>query len=199
VSIRSELTRPVELVTVYDGPTGEKLHEWSYPRWPLASGSVPSRQLSADGRYLAILREDTALLLDIATGKEEAKVKLSSPKATIAVSADGSRVATFAGGTAEVHDAKSGKLLAKQNFAEGIVRLVKFSPDGKQLAMWHLPGSRGGLPVLVWDVDSPDTPPRKLVAEEWESASCVAFSPDGSKLAVGYSDGTAIIWDLAGK
>jgi WD40 repeat protein len=199
VSIRSEQTRPVELVTVYDGPSGEKLHEWSYPRWPLANAALPSRQLSADGRFLAILRENTALLLDVATGKEEAKVQFDSVKPSIAVSADGSRIATLPLGTAEVYDVKSGKLLAKQNIAESNPRLMKFSPDGKQLVMWHPPGTRGGLPVLVWDVDSPETPPRKLVAEEWQLANCVAFSPDGSKLAVGYNDGTAMIWDLAGK
>jgi WD40 repeat protein len=53
----------------------------------------------------------------------------------------------------------------------------------------------------VCDAESSATPPRKLDGHSGSNyrAWCAAFSPNGASLAVGYADGTALVWDLSAK
>jgi WD40 repeat protein len=67
-----------------------------------------------------------------------------------------------------------------------------FDPSGTRLAVWNVQAS-----VLVYDAEG-FAEPRKLRTPD-ASPSCAAFSPNGASLAVGYQNGTALIWDLTAK
>jgi serine/threonine protein kinase/WD40 repeat protein/tetratricopeptide (TPR) repeat protein len=70
------------------------------------------------------------------------------------------------------------------------VYLLCFSPDGRYLATQHHPG----LTLTVWDLER-----RTVVMEDPHSARgrSADFSPDSRQVAVGRSDGTILVYDLA--
>jgi WD40 repeat protein len=51
------------------------------------------------------------------------------------------------------------------------------------------------LVIILWDVVSRE-PIGKLLTENANGITCVAFSPNGESLASGTWDGTIIMWDL---
>jgi len=113
------------------------------------------------------------------------------PVQSIAVSADGSRLALgLEDGKLVMCDASSGVL--SPGFRErphvGGIACLLFSPDGNQVAT----GSSDGV-VCVWDVAS-----RRL---NWSAAPrlgdvwCLDFSPDGRRLAVGGRDRSVRLFD----
>ena len=99
----------------------------------------------------------------------------------------------------EVFDTKTGKTVAEHAIKGEPPQSLRFSHDGARLAMWHNPDISRASAVLIWDVSAAKAVPRPLAAEEWTSATCVAFSPNGAMLAVGYADGTTLLWDLTAK
>jgi RNA polymerase sigma factor (sigma-70 family) len=64
-----------------------------------------------------------------------------------------------------------------------------FSPDGKTVA---LPGA-GGVVHLLEVATGKE---RQVFRGQQGALSCVAFSPDGSRLLSGSEDGTALIWNI---
>jgi WD40 repeat protein len=68
---------------------------------------------------------------------------------------------------------------------------VAFSPDGKTLATWGVPG-----PVRLWDIATHAQIGAPLSADNG-LVFAVAFSPDGKTLATMNADGTAQLWDVA--
>lgn len=193
-------------VDVLDGPTGEKLAQWSHPRWPPSGIFMQPRALSGDGKQLVVLEGEAVVALNAETGEEKGRVKRELAKERgpmnvgpgLIASPDGSRVAVAERKVITIYDMKLGKTLANQTFANDFLRQMRFSPDRRYLAIWCGDYIEGQAGVEVWDIESAEKP-RTFEAEPWTSASCTAFSPDGSKLAVGYSNGTALIWDLTAK
>jgi WD40 repeat protein len=113
---------------------------------------------------------------------------------SMTVSRDGTRVAVVEGPTVRVTDLKTGKHLTEDHLGERInPGPPVFSADGKRLAIW----SSWGNWVRVYDV----TAGRKLRILDGGNAvpTAAAFSPDGARLAVGYRDGTGLVWDLTAK
>lgn len=77
-----------------------------------------------------------------------------------------------------------------------ITRLV-FSPDGKQIAC--VDANAECASIILFNVTS-GMPLKQLSAADAvrSRTSCVAFSPDGTKLLWGETDGHLAVWDLAG-
>lgn len=109
---------------------------------------------------------------------------------SLAVSPDGSRVASSCGGnTISVWDLE-GKLVAGPfiGHADAVVAAT-FSPDGTYIAS----GSKDRM-IMIWELDSGE-----VVSGPFEghtgSVLFVTFSPDGTRIASGATDNTVRIWD----
>jgi len=88
-------------------------------------------------------------------------------------------------GEIQLREGGSGKILEKFQDGESAVLAVAFRPSGGRFASSHQDGS-----VLFWDVGNP-RPVRRLSSGV---ALSVAFSPDGSLLALG-ADGAVLLWE----
>ncbi len=209
VTVRNDRERAGEVVTVFEGATGEKLREWSYPRPKgVTNGTDWPRGIAGGGRFVVLGDSDSVLVLDALTGKEEARVKRDLAKPvpksdwapTLAMSENGASLAILERGQLEVYDVKSSKLLARHAFAVGAPRHMKFSADGERLAMWEIAGPKSMRGFLVWDRGDPRQAPRTLGADASLSwIHYVTFSPNNATLAVGYQDGLTLLWDMTAK
>ena len=70
--------------------------------------------------------------------------------------------------------------------------LVRFSPDGRYLAVKH--EERGEVTLVVWDVARAE---KVLEIPDGMRAAAVDFHPDGGMLAAGRRDGSIVLYDLA--
>ena len=207
VTLVSRNKRPQVLdVTIFDGPTGKKLHAWTFKPDQLKSGGLGPMALSPDGETLYVGGQGIAAF-DVKSGKVKSRLEVGEVERVehdsntpLALSPDGSRLAIATGNTRgrsqtlRVYDVKTGKALVEHDLGEVYKVALRFSPSGKQVAVWNVWGGA----VQVCDAESDATPPRKLVGGN-SRPQCAAFSPNGSSLAVGYEDGTALVWDLTAK
>lgn len=185
----------VQDVFAYDAANGKLLGRWVLKK------DRPVVRLSDDGKTLFVrhfTKDATGIIgLDALTGKEVTRGMCQGQ--VVGLSGDGSKFATipYRGDTRPtslvVSDTATGKEVV--SFDVGVLNLhdysyprLLFAPSGKQVAMLLRTS------VLVCDI-APDAQPRKLDANGSEP-SCAAFAPNSAALAVGYADGTALVWDL---
>ncbi len=135
-------------------------------------------------------------VLGAAPGENARKLVLQAPPATavssVAVSPDGSLVATAAGeGGVRLYEAKSGQLL--RVIGEVGDRGVSFSPDGRMLtaAGFHMDKLVG-----MFDVKTGKRVVSLAGHTEWE-VYAAAVSPDGKLLASTGTDMQILVWELA--
>jgi len=190
----------------------------------LPTGKVPVAQggfsqaihaLSADGKTAATVKYDGVDVWDFATGKKfvEIKHKLYGSEFTVALSADGKRLAL--GGQADekmkekgvdavVWDLESKKGIASVKVAQNQRAFVTISADGKTLATW----GNHAEPNQAYDKYDPATDPNRLV-QIWDAATgkeqtaarvngsiaSVAIAPEGNTLAASAGNGEIHLWD----
>jgi WD40 repeat protein len=164
-------------VRLYDGRTGETLKNS-----PEVDESVNSLAFIGDGKVLAVGTASGRLLFfDAATGK---------PRRTPGSSGQGAAARYFlttieGESCALIWDCCTGRLARR---IEDVAGPGCLSPDGRYLASTRDGGVAlievaSGRPVLVLRPNTESVP------------TAAGFSPDGSLLAVGYADGTALLWD----
>ena len=129
---------------------------------------------------------------DADSGKELLTVDGDSPLARIlAVSPDGSRVASNYLGEVRVLDVPSGRVLL--DVSEAIANVASFTADGSRFAL----GTMGS--VQIWDVN--EAREVLTIRDPGGPVGLLAFSPDGTHLAgaVGpvYVYGEVKVWDAA--
>jgi RNA polymerase sigma factor (sigma-70 family) len=152
---------------------------------------------SSDGRSLVIVAHDGFHVFDTATGTDEIQIPYSHGffLAGMAFSPDRSLLLTSASSSQQeigVWNLKKAKNVTLIHL-DGAPNPgpVTFSEDGKMFAV----GSGSPKPVITLR----ETATGKEITRIEKlpgPASCLAFSPDGKRLAAGLDDSTALVWEL---
>jgi RNA polymerase sigma factor (sigma-70 family) len=192
-------------VVVWDVRAGKRLlqREGRHPSFL----NIPS--FSADAKIIAEPKGKTLRLYEVATGQLLLHLETSARwpgqnmAESVAFSPNGRTVATLtytpnpdkkgneaADCTIYLWELASGKPCLRISAGKGRYHAIAFAPDGRTLAA-------GGKGVLqLWDAATG----KKLLAYRGQESgvfhSALAFSRDGTRLAAGYLDSTALIWDL---
>jgi WD40 repeat protein len=156
------------------------------------AGPVARVCLSSDGSQVATACLDGMVRLwDAATGKPQWSFKGTGERIRVWFSPDGTRVfaGPLANGTAKMLDARTGKpLLDLTGFEDN--RGYGFSPDGKQIVTGNIRVAK------VWDAEMGGPPLLQLKRISESSGRNASFSPDGTRILAGSSNGdTAQVWD----
>lgn len=158
--------------------------------------SINAVTFSADGKYLATGGSDfTARIWDVELGEELVVYTDHNRWATAAAfDPDGARIAsTNEYGRTRIWNANTGETLLTLPETISAGKTVVWSPDGKYLATAG-PESKAS----VWNAQTgemvltlKDPTPSKL--RGWDDASCIAYSSDGTRIAVVTDD--VRLWD----
>ncbi len=180
-------------LTVWDASTGKLLPQ-HFTKGPDPLSSSFRRDLpfavARDGRTIAVdskKRTGPIVIWDARTGKELRST--DSDASILAISADGRLLAANGHKCFLLIDAMTGKDKRK---IEQIAwtAAAAFSPDGRMLA------TADASAIRLWETASMHQ--RRSFVGHQARVGCLAFSPDGTKLASGSDDTTALIWDLSG-
>jgi WD40 repeat protein/DNA-binding SARP family transcriptional activator len=191
------------------------LRIWNTATWeeemglPAHEDGIRALDFRSDGRLLATASEDgTVKVWETDTWQPQLVISAHESQANlaffpfpgvmdVAFSPDGQRLATGgADGQASIWDAVTGERLLNLTDHTGWVNRIAFSPDGSLLAT---ASATGDATVKIWDT-SAGRLLQTLAPENWRTDNrgfwAVDFSPDGSLLIVGRSDGFAEMWQL---
>ncbi len=190
-TVRNQITQYVHdntgKVTLWDVATGRKLWEYEGHKGPVNSVSF-----SRNGMLLVSGSDDqTVRACDVATCKERWKHKKHLGEVTtVSFGPEGKVIASGSrDGTVRLWDAH-GRTVATLRGHSGEVDSVSFSGDGARLA-----SGGGDRTIRLWDTSTGQE--LTVVASLAWAVSCVAVSPDGSRLAAGSrnTDQTLKVWD----
>jgi WD40 repeat protein len=194
-----------ELLVAWDLRTGKSRVESLAP----LPGAGWSRQLSPDARLLARLEGPSVHVRDATAGKELLTLRAPcdavtnvafSPDSRILAAgclrreADGVSIEGRQERSLVVWELATGKELRRMELGAPFASYgfpIGFSPDGRILAAG---GDDPEAPVRLWDLATG----KELVrlTGQQGSVTCLAFSPEGAKLAGGLRSGVALVWDV---
>jgi RNA polymerase sigma factor (sigma-70 family) len=170
-------------------PQGPLLRELNHQGFIRVVASAPNGKVLMSGGD----EDRTVRFWDVAAGKELLQIRTPQHLTGIALSPDGTAVATGEiDGAVRLWQAATGKPLATLQGHTALVVGLAFAPDGKTLA-----SIGNDQRVRLWDVATGKRL-HELPVDQPEGF-CVAFSPDGKTLASGTrGQGTNVrLWDVA--
>jgi Tol biopolymer transport system component len=156
------------------------------------TGHVSSVAFSPDGTLLAVPREQSVEIVDLASGDTLRVLSGHTGKVTAVVfSRDGMLIATTSHDcTARLWDSVTGQACTTLTGHTDWVTGVAFSPDGALIATTSSDGT-----ARLWDPVTGQA--RTTLHGHTSRATAVAFSPDGALIATTSYDRTARLWDPA--
>jgi serine/threonine protein kinase/WD40 repeat protein/tetratricopeptide (TPR) repeat protein len=175
---------------------------------PSNRGGPPEASFSPDGRFLALGESNyweqgvsrAALVWDVRTGKLQFQTGKHDSYHIYAVawSPDGRTIAT--GGHDQLlrfWDATTGVLKGHPDRMPNRVAILRYSPDGRTLAVGlcsrtSAMHSRSSIRLLDSNTALPLGPELSFQTGLWS----LAFSPDGNRLAAGFSDGNTQVYSM---
>ena len=149
--------------------------------------------VSADERRLAEGYFTSVRIWDMANGKQARRLELDRALLSLALSPDGTQLATCSAGQSEVTlwDAEAGGQTGVLRSPTAYVQEVTFSTDGKWIAAASIDNS-----VRIWDVKG------RREIRSWTGrglmacARALAFSPDNKLLATADADHAVRLWHV---
>lgn len=177
---------------VADPATGKETVVWK-PKDAAESWNLPS--VSGDGSVL-VLRGAELTGINISDGKERFRLPAAVSaelRGAVTANADASFLASPTNDGVNVVDVKAATATVH---AKGrAFSTAAFARTGNRLLAWS------SLPVGAVAIDlTSGRGPRERALDYFRGASLGGdISPDGKRAVVGYSDGTALIWDLTAK
>jgi RNA polymerase sigma factor (sigma-70 family) len=178
---------------VWDGATGKEIRR--FPLRGLAGTPLGEWALSPDGKVLAMAEGNKVVMRGANIGGGPLGFQFAGGGAMVPLfgpEQGGNAPATKTPPTIHLWDVQTGKEIRRlpqpANPTE-LPRRLAFSADGKVLASWG-----GDSAIRVWDVATGKEHGRLALAPN-QGVSCLAWSPDGRRLAVG-QEGTIRLWHM---
>ena len=112
----------------------------------------------------------------------------NSPLFAVAISYDGTYVASSSDETIKIWDYASGKLIYTLEDHQDCVSCLQFDPEGGYLISGSVDSE-----IKVWDLESGKI--KRTLSSHWRDVTSLAFSKNGEYLISGASDRTINIWD----
>jgi WD40 repeat protein len=139
--------------------------------------------------FIAYTENSKSFYIEDLKNQKTTKIVTNNSQPSLAVSPDGSMIASGGYGTeAHLWDTKTGNLIRSFHTGktEGGLKTL-FSPDGKLLVV----GNRNSE-TCIFDVETG----KELQRVKKSSTHGLAFHPQGHQLVIGYVDGTISSWDV---
>jgi hypothetical protein len=178
---------------IWDVATGkERPHKFTAPTW-----HIRSLAFAPDGKTLAVGAGDRVLLWDVDAMREKGVLKqgvLTQPDSitSVAFSSDGKTVASSSNDTIKLWDAGQGKELHTLKGHAGVIRCVRFSPNGKLLAASDVTSA-----LWLWDVSTGKMLASRKGGNQGIPVSVLVFAPDGKTLlSTNANEGIIKAWDV---
>ena len=196
-----------------DGATiacaGNRLHvinvrngtEITPPHGVLEDGSVNSLAFSPDGNTLAIGTGHKVLLWNWKTQQELRSIPIAANTKALSFSPDGIKLAIGNQIMAEdgvclidLTNVDKARSFGVSGVKYWCAYTLAFSPDGKMLAA-PIDATNSGGGIALWDTRTGNLVHR--LGGLYDNPDCLAFSPDGGRLAATNSDAMMAVWDIA--
>ncbi|MEZ6097087.1 MAG: protein kinase [Pirellulaceae bacterium] len=156
------------------------------------TSSIDGVAYTPDGSQMVSASHDgTVRLWDTSTGLEINRINLEDERpVSIAISRDGSRVATASDETIKLWDIKTHEVIGRLDGHSEKIICLSFNDDGSRLA-----SASSDNAIKVWDINSAEEV--IAIGGNTVSVTSFAFSPNGKQLASASEFDWAIsIWDI---